>query len=1054
MKAVGNASNSHAYMTRFGITHKITLLSALLVSITAGTIAWVFYHNTTNLLVNNVLNDITTHVERNAQSLALHIESLREDVQFVTTMRVASEISETINHNRTNSAARTHLAEQFQLLLKYKPAYLQARLILSNGRELVRVNRDGNVIRSATEADLQDKSHSGYFIAAMHSANDVYLSQIELNREHNEISIPHQPVIRALAKLRNPKTGEVVGLVVVNMDIGQFFAQLNQLYIEQDYKLYITNESGYYLQHPDPNKTFAFEYARQYRAQEDFPLLSKFFVPGNTLHSLKLLPSQTDNHIAVVYTKVQIDQHDPSRFIAIGLNRPYQEIIDSERVVLEPAVIWALVLIALGTLFAYLFARILLTQLTQVIHNIRNFSHNREHKHLPLNRRDEIGILARAFAELAQAVEDSESSLRNLNLNLEQRIIERTRELEHELNQHRETELRLQDSQQMLGAVLDTIPVRLFWKDRQGRYLGCNNLFLQDAHLEHQTQIIGKTDHDMVWHEIADQYIADDRSVMESGNARLNVEVPQTRSDGQVIWLETSRVPLRDHNNKVIGILGTYQDISERKKIERMKNEFISTVSHELRTPLTSIRGALGLIDGGAVGNVPEKMAPLFTIAHNNTERLLLLINDILDIQKIESGQMRFHLQPLELSPFLERTLRDSQTYARHFHVNFQLGELCPDTWLETDPDRLHQVLSNLLSNAAKFSPEHSVVTLTATKQSGVVRISVIDSGPGVPDDFRDQIFKRFSQSDATDTRRAGGTGLGLNISKTITERLGGRIDFTSTVGQGSTFFVELPEKTMARPSGAGKTVNKADDSHHILIIEDDPDVAALLVLLLEDAGQHAETAYTAKQALELVQQQPLRFDAITLDLMLPDMDGFKLLRAIRKLPGLGSLPIIVISAVADATKQKINGGAIEVLEWLNKPIDKAHLLGIIEALPKKQHLPRILHVEDETDAHIVVGKILSGLASLELAKDLATAHTLLQQNTYDLVLLDLQLPDGSGLQLIKHLHALSPPPQIVIFSAHEVSTDVAKAVNSVLLKSQTSNETLLKTIRRILASS
>ena len=281
------------------------------------------------------------------------------------------------------------------------------------------------------------------------------------------------------------------------------------------------------------------------------------------------------------------------------------------------------------------------------------------------------------------------------------------------------------------------------------------------------------------------------------------------------------------------------RDITERKKIDQMKNEFVSTVSHELRTPLTSIRGSLGLLTGGAAGELPPQARSLLEIAGNNTERLLLLINDILDIEKIESGQMAFKFQDVTVKAFLQQAIEANESYASQQNIKLKLTDGGSDNHIYADPHRLMQVMNNLLSNAVKFSADGSTVEVATICREGMIRISVTDHGQGIPEEFQSKLFDKFTQSDASDTRKIGGTGLGMNITRAIVEKHGGKIAFVTQDGIGTTFYFDLPvmislsdgEELRELASTSGQTDSR------VLIVEDDQDVASLLRIMLAQAG-------------------------------------------------------------------------------------------------------------------------------------------------------------------------------------------------------------------------
>lgn len=258
-----------------------------------------------------------------------------------------------------------------------------------------------------------------------------------------------------------------------------------------------------------------------------------------------------------------------------------------------------------------------------------------------------------------------------------------------------------------------------------------------------------------------------------------------------LIWLEGRAMPQPRADDSILWH-GFITDITQRKHLEQMKNEFVSTVSHELRTPLTSIAGSLGLINGEALGPVPNAMREMLSIAQSNSQRLRQLIDDLLDMDKLLAGKMNFIPQQLDIDSFLAECVTSHQGFARQHDVQLTYTG-GPVAQITADPMRLQQVLSNLLSNALKFSPAGSQVLLSAQELGGQIRILVVDQGPGVPAEFVDRLFEKFSQADASDRRQKGGTGLGLAISKELMERMGGCIGFYPRPGGGSVFWVELP---------------------------------------------------------------------------------------------------------------------------------------------------------------------------------------------------------------------------------------------------------------------
>jgi len=295
-------------------------------------------------------------------------------------------------------------------------------------------------------------------------------------------------------------------------------------------------------------------------------------------------------------------------------------------------------------------------------------------------------------------------------------------------------------------------------------------------------------------------------ALIDGSSDRYRAEHRVRRRDGATLWIASrAKVVERDSMNRALRLVGTHVDITQRREMDRMKSEFISTVSHELRTPITAMIGALGLLRKGAVGPLPEKAVTFLDMAYQNGERLSLLVNDILTLGDSGTGRMSFRLQTVDVVPFFERAISMNAGLAERKNIRLAVAPDTPAARVRADSDRLMQVVANLLSNAIKFSPDGATVTLTAAQRGASVRISVIDRGSGIAPEFHSRLFERFMQADGSNTRAQGGTGLGLAVCKSLVEGMGGTIGYTSnTEGNetGTTFYFDLPS---ADDSGAEK---------------------------------------------------------------------------------------------------------------------------------------------------------------------------------------------------------------------------------------------------------
>lgn len=584
-------------------------------------------------------------------------------------------------------------------------------------------------------------------------------------------------------------------------------------------------------------------------------------------------------------------------------------------------------------------------------------------------------------------------------------------------------------------AILNNLPFLAWLKDEKGEFLAVNELFSKQYNMTVE-EIIGKTDFDINTKELGEKYVKDDIRIMQT---RQQIKIEE-EIDGPygTKWYETFKIPVYDLDGKVIGTTGFARDITEQKEVERMKNEFISVISHELRTPLTSIKGSLGLISSNALGVLPDKVNSLLGIANNNTIRLINLINDILDLEKIKAGKMDFVFEEHEVMSLIEETVTLNDEYARQYNVKYVIKNKLDNALINVDKNRFIQVLTNLLSNAAKFSYDNEEVYINIERKRNLISISVINKGNGIPEGSFSKIFQQFSQVDSSDTRKSGGTGLGLSICKSIIEKMGGTIGFTSKLKEYTTFYFELPE------------IIKNSSNKNVLICDDNKTSAFCIKAMFEKLNYSTDIAFTASEAMQLLQTKT--FDLMTLDLFLPDQDGLTLLNRLKHNAKTKKLPVLIISA------KKPDFGLIkedhQVVDWIEKSFDIADLKTTINKImhKKDQNKIEILHVENDKDILELIDLTLSDIANITQVKNLVHAENIIKESTFDIIILDYLFPEGTSDKLIPFIKSgPNHNAKLVVFSSYEESKIFARYADSTILKTNISNEQFKEKIRNIM---
>jgi signal transduction histidine kinase/CheY-like chemotaxis protein len=473
--------------------------------------------------------------------------------------------------------------------------------------------------------------------------------------------------------------------------------------------------------------------------------------------------------------------------------------------------------------------------------------------------------------------------------------------------------------------------------------------------------------------------------------------------------------------------------LSQRSELDTLKDEFISTVSHELRTPLTSIRGALGLLSSGIIGDVDAKALNLLRIAVTNTDRLIRLINDILDLERMESGRAPLQIRRCSLRDLSQQAIETMTAMADANTVHLALEPFTvaqaasPEAlFFDGDADRILQVLTNLLSNAIKFSPPASTIRVHTEATSDSILLKIVDEGRGIPPDKLDSIFDRFQQVEPSDARQKGGTGLGLAICRSIVQQHSGSIWAQRNLGPGTTLYVMLPRTTRATDMAVSAVLPPRGEGA-ILVCDDDPGIRTVVAEHLNRQGYTVIEAVSGEQALVLASEHHV--EAILLDLYMPGLSGWETLQRLRNNPITANIPVVVLSVLSSTLRPQLTGDA---QGWVQKPFNENLLFAELGRVLHKGEGPAyVLLVEDDEDlASVLIASFQDAAVHVDHASTRQLAIRQCITRPPDLLILDLTLPDGDGFSLVEWLRqqpALRSLP-LVVYSGREISeSEMAK---------------------------
>jgi PAS domain S-box-containing protein len=536
--------------------------------------------------------------------------------------------------------------------------------------------------------------------------------------------------------------------------------------------------------------------------------------------------------------------------------------------------------------------------------------------------------------------------------------------------------------------------------------------------------------------------------LLASRDERAVIELQVLRAEPRLLQCFTA--PVLDNQERLLGRMLVFRDITREREVEQMKTDFVSIVSHELRTPLTSIRGSLQLVLGRSQQpDLGPRTRELLDISLKNTERLIRLINDILDISKIEQGSIQLRRVALDPGDLCYAAAQEVASFAapRDITIDVRVDAGLPP--INADRDRALQVLTNLLSNAIKFSEWGGRVELSASIGSGAVSFAVRDRGRGIaPEDYQ-RIFEKFHQIDSSLTRNVGGTGLGLAICRALVEEHGGRIWVESVLDQGAVFTFTLPLAIGEAPVVASRPPS---DQPTILVVDDSAPMRELIRGMLERAGYLVAEADGGAVALQLARL--LQPQLVTLDVMLPDLDGFDVIQVLRHDPLTRDMPVLFISATSEYDRAMALGGN----GFISKPFSTDELIAQVQQLTGRPRR-RVLVIDDDYHVRPTLARLLQrGGFQVEEAADGRTGLKMIERNPPDLVLLDISMPDIDGYEMLRrlkqsHRHQHIP---VVILTASDLGASAQRRALEFgavrYLEKPIASGDLLAEIERILA--
>ncbi|PTW60104.1 PAS domain S-box-containing protein [Breoghania corrubedonensis] len=838
---------------RFGsLTYRIMFLVCFSVVASTATLGLLVYSEIRQITRDQAVDSIASETRLMTQRFELIYSAMARNLRTLAGVPAVDGIIRSLqsagpdpSDGSTTNRLRARLESTFRAVLQSNPEYFKIRFVgyPDQGQELVRVERigRGTIVRPNTA--LTQVAAEPYFkFGIAQPSNQVSFSDVSYEYEDNDSRLRKRLVVRGMIPV-DDAGGRRFGLIVITADYEAMLRWAMGGTVDHSFMIAVNGGEEDYIQRaPGEPAGHVTLQLRSDPSHRPTPLISA------------VLSSQEREGLIQFGDMIAYFVRDSGKYsqysaqIGFATQMPAEALLGYANVVRDRMITICVIAAFLFGVIAVLVTRRLINPLGSLTRMILESSDEELIAELPTARYDEIGDLARSFQQRTQALIDSEARAKVIVNNAPDGLI-----------------LINED-----GIIEGFNPSceRLFGYEAQD-VIGQHVEILLPEHMSQYTQIFGDIS------EIL-------RDPAHPGTMR-ELEVKTSRGGRVPVEISVSALTLEGKPK----LSGAIRDISERREIERVRTEFVATVSHELRTPLTSIRGALVLMDQIMAKPRPEKIERMLSMAQKNTSRLILLVNDILDFEKLQAEKVNFQLSRCDLNDEIGKSVDMNMTFAQERKVTLKAVMASEPLVCPVDQDRLQQVLANLISNAAKFSRENGRVEVGVERVGMDARLFVTDHGAGIPRDFHDKIFTPFSQANTGSSAKRAGTGLGLIITKRLVEGMGGTIGFHSTMGEGTTFWVTFPLIEWRERNTRG-----APPRHIGLHLEDDADFAEVLRTAVEDDIELVNVA-TLEEARRQLRERS--FDLVIIDIALHKGDGLALIKSI---PAPDRTAIVVLTAL------------------------------------------------------------------------------------------------------------------------------------------------------------